>query len=254
MVLTVSQDQVEQMTIPKSILLHLFPGVLIVIFDILAAPFVEDLGFPTLLTLILADFFILIPVELAILLYMSKKENNNFNIKELIPYFEPLPPKKFIGLFVLTFVWAFLVNMLMFPVTAFLSENIFSWMPDVFFSNDPAILETLDFTQYSQTNLMIVLLLAILGIGIGVPIVEELYFRGYLMSRISRFSIWSSVITVALWALYHFWAPWSFLGYLLAFIPLAFVVLKTKNLYIAILGHMLANLMLVMSFVPLMLG
>ena len=101
---------------------------------------------------------------------------------------------------------------------------------------------------------MIVLILAIVGIGIGVPIVEELYFRGYLMSRISRFSTWASVITVALWALYHFWAPWSFLGYLLAFIPIAFVVLKTKNLYIAIIGHMLANLILVMSFVPLMLG
>ncbi|MHA1996408.1 MAG: CPBP family intramembrane glutamic endopeptidase [Candidatus Hodarchaeales archaeon] len=253
MVLAITKDQVEQMAIPKSIVLHLFPGIFIVIFDILAASFVEELGFPTLLTLILADLLILIPVELAILLYMSKKENDSFNIKQLIPYFEPLPLKNFIGFFLLTFVWAFLVNMLMFPVTAFLSENIFAWMPDVFFSNDQATLEALDFTQYSQTNLLIVLILAILGIGIGVPIVEELYFRGYLMSRISRYSAWTSVITVALWALYHFWAPWSFFAYLLAFIPVAFVVLKTKNLYIAILGHMIANLFLVISLVPLML-
>ena len=254
MVFTVSPDQAEQMSLPKSALLHLFPGVLIIIFDIIAAPFVEQLGFPLLLTLILADLIILIPVELAVLLYMSKKENNNFNLRELIPYFEPLPPKNFLGLLILTFIWAFLINMLMFPVSAFLSENIFVWMPEVFFSNDPAILEGMDFSQYPQTNLMIVLILAIAGIGIGVPIVEELYFRGYLMSRISRFGIWASVITVALWSLYHLWAPWSFFAYLLAFIPLAFVVLKTKNLYIAIVGHMLANLMLVMSFVPLMLG
>ena len=254
MVLTVSPDQVEQMSIPKSILLHLFPGVLIFIFDILAAPFVEQLGFPTILTLILANLVILIPVELAILLYMSKKENDNYNIKELIPYFEPLSLKNFIGLIILTFIWAFLVNMLMFPVTVFLSKNVFAWMPEVFFSNDPATLETMDFTQYSQINLIIVLILAFLGIGIGVPIVEELYFRGYLMSRVSRFSIWASVITVALWAFYHFWAPWSFLAYLLAFIPVAFVVLKTKNLYIAIIGHMVANLFLVISLVPLMLG
>ncbi|MHA2290507.1 MAG: CPBP family intramembrane glutamic endopeptidase [Promethearchaeota archaeon] len=226
---------------------------LILIFDILAAPFVEELGFPVLLTLILADFIILIPVELAVLLYMSQKENSNFKIKELIPYFEPLPLKNFIGYFLLIFVWAFLVNMVMFPVTTFLSENVFDWMPEVFFSNDPAILEAMDFTQYSQTNLLIVLLLAILGIGIGVPIVEELYFRGYLMSRISRFSVWASVITVALWALYHFWAPWSFFVYLFAFIPVAFVVLKTKNLYIAILGHIVANLFLVFSLAPLML-
>ena len=254
LVLTVTQDQVEQMSVPKTILFHLLPGVLVLMFDIIAAPFLEQLGFPLILTLILADLIILIPVELSILIYMSKKENNNFNLKELIPYFEPLSPKKFIGFFVLVFIWAFIINMLMVPVTAFLAENVFAWMPEVFFSSDQATLMTTDFTQYSQTSLMIVLILAIMGIGIGVPIVEELYFRGFLMSRISRYSVWTPVITVALWALYHFWAPWSFLAYLLAFIPIAFVVLKTKNLYIAIIGHMLANLMLVLSLVPLMLG
>ena len=79
MVLAITKDQVEQMAIPKSIVLHLFPGIFIVIFDILAAPFVEELGFPTLLTLILADLLILIPIELAILLYMSKRENKIFS-------------------------------------------------------------------------------------------------------------------------------------------------------------------------------
>jgi membrane protease YdiL (CAAX protease family) len=254
MVLTVTQDQVEQMFIPKSILFHLFPGLFVVLFDIAVAPIVEQLGFPLIFTLILANLLILIPVELTILLYMSKKENDNFNLKELIPYFEPLPLKKFLGLFCLIFIWAFLINMLMFPVTTFLSENVFAWMPEVFFSNEQATIMATDFSLYSQTNLMIVLILAILGIGIGVPIVEELYFRGFLMSRISRFSIWTPVISVGLWAFYHFWAPWSFLTYLLAFIPIAFVVLKAKNLYLSITGHILANLMLVMSLAPLMLG
>lgn len=254
MVLAVTQDQVEQMSVLKSILFHLIPGVLIIIFDIVAAPFVEQLGFPTIFTLILANLIILIPIELSILFYMSKKENNNYNLKELIPYFEPISPKKFIGFFALVFVWAFLVNMLMFPVTAYLSENVFAWMPEVFFSNELSTIMNTDFSVYSQSNLMVVIVFAILGIGIGVPVVEELYFRGYLMSRISRFSVWASVITVALWAFYHFWTPWSFLTYLLSFIPIAFVVLKAKNLYISIIGHILANLMLVISLVPLMLG
>ncbi|UCG01054.1 MAG: hypothetical protein JSW11_15730 [Candidatus Heimdallarchaeota archaeon] len=96
MVFTVTKDHIDQMTIGKSIFLHLFPILLILMFDILAAPIVEALGFPLLLTLILADLLILIPIELAILLYMSKKETNNFNIKGLIPYFKPLPPKTFL--------------------------------------------------------------------------------------------------------------------------------------------------------------
>lgn len=254
MALTIVPDQVEPMSVPKSILLHLFPGVLILVFNILLAPFVVQSGFPALLTLILADLIILVPVELGLLFYMSKKENNNYNLKELIPYFEPLSLKSYIGFIVVTFIWAFLINMLMFPVTSFLSENIFDWMPDVFFSTDPATLEIFDPTQYSQLNLLIVLILALIGTGIAVPIVEELYFRGYLMSRISRFAIWTPVINVALWSLYHFWSPWSFFAYLLGFIPVAFVVLKTKNVYISIIGHMIANLFLVISFVPLMLG
>ena len=102
--LKVNQDQVEQMTIQKSILFHLFPGVLVFIFDIIAAPIVEQLGFPILFTLILADLLILIPTELIILFYISKKENKNFNIKNLIPYFEPLPLKTFLGFLIIVFI------------------------------------------------------------------------------------------------------------------------------------------------------
>ena len=254
MALTITPDQVEPMSVPKSIILHLLPGILILIFNILLEPFVVQLGFPTILTLILVDLIILVPFELGFLLYISKKENSNYNLKELIPYFESVPAKSFIGFVIITFIWAFLVNMLMFPVTNFLSENIFSWMPEVFFSTDPIRLETFDPTQYNQLNLVIVLILALIGTGISVPIVEELYFRGYLMSRISRFVIWTPVINVALWSLYHFWSPWSFFAYLIGFIPVAYAVLKTKNVYISIIGHMIANLFLVISFISLMLG
>ena len=104
MALTITPDQVEPMSISKSILLHLFPGVLILIFNILLEPFVVQLGFPTILTLILVDLLILVPFELGFLFYMSKKENNNYNIKELVPYFESLPLKSYIVFVAITFI------------------------------------------------------------------------------------------------------------------------------------------------------
>jgi AcrR family transcriptional regulator len=40
-------------------------------------------------------------------------------------------------------------------------------------------------------------------------VVEELYFRGYLLPRISRFGGWAPVINCCLFALYHFWQPFN---------------------------------------------
>jgi hypothetical protein len=39
--------------------------------------------------------------------------------------------------------------------------------------------------------------------------VEEYYFRGYLLPRLSRFGSLAPVINVALFSLYHFFTPWQ---------------------------------------------
>jgi len=41
------------------------------------------------------------------------------------------------------------------------------------------------------------------------PLVEELYFRGYLLPRLHRFGIWAPLINISLFAAYHLWKPWT---------------------------------------------
>ena len=36
--------------------------------------------------------------------------------------------------------------------------------------------------------------------GIAVPVVEELYFRGFLLPRLSRLGIWAPILEMALFA------------------------------------------------------
>ena len=47
------------------------------------------------------------------------------------------------------------------------------------------------------------------------PIVEELYFRGYLLPRMEWMGRWAPLVNVSLFSLYHFWSPWQILGRIL---------------------------------------
>ena len=93
--------------------------------------------------------------------------------------------------------------------------------------------------------------------NIAVPIVEELYFRGYLLPRMARWGNWAPLINVVLFSLYHFWLPWETLNRIITLLPIVFVVQWKRNIYLSILVHCLLNtigsiglLALVLSLTP----
>ena len=64
-------------------------------------------------------------------------------------------------------------------------------------------------SDYSPWVLIPAAVLLVLINGIAGPIVEEMYFRGYLLPRLERFDKWAPLINLSLFSLYHFWAPWQ---------------------------------------------
>lgn len=72
------QDQIEKHLTTQSILLHLLPGILSTCVYLLARQPVANLGYPSVVPLILAFAVILIPVELGYLLYQGKKKWSNY--------------------------------------------------------------------------------------------------------------------------------------------------------------------------------
>ena len=62
----------EQHSILQTVILHLLPGVLVLLFYIIIAPIIVRLGFPSLFASILSFGFVLIPFELGYLLYQGK--------------------------------------------------------------------------------------------------------------------------------------------------------------------------------------
>ena len=73
------------------------------------------------------------------------------------------------------------------------------------------------------------------------PVVEELYFRGYLLPRTSRAGVWAPLVNAALFSLYHFWTPWSFLARIAGVTPFVYAVWRTENVYLGMVVHVLLN-------------
>ena len=239
-------EEIEQEPLIKVILLSLLPGVLYVILALLITPAILLLGFPSLFVLIIVDIVIIVFLEFLILMFIAKKKENKFSLKSVVPYTKKIPTLHFIGYLVILLVYGYLISMLLSPISLILKESLFSWMPEVFLT------ETIDPMSYSPTILLITAIFAFVIIGVAVPIVEELYFRGFLMSRISRLgTIRAPLMIVVLWSLYHFWAPWNLITFIVLYFPVAWVVMRKENVYFSIISHAFANIMLVLAVASL---
>ncbi len=81
---------------------------------------------------------------------------------------------------------------------------------------------------------------AVMNVFVG-PFVEELYFRGYLLPRMSQMGRRAPLVNSVLFSLYHFWSPWSLLTRVVGVTPLAYAVWWKRNIYLGMAVHMLLN-------------
>lgn len=82
------------------------------------------------------------------------------------------------------------------------------------------------------------------------PITEEL---GYLTSHYERQNSFTPIMITILFSLYHFWLPFNNIFRIAAFVPVAYVAYKKKNLYISILFHCLCNFSSTVGFILMVL-
>jgi uncharacterized protein len=229
--------------------LHLIPGALITAFFFLTAPTVMRAGYPPLLAILLAILFILIPFELGYLLYQGKKQNGRISLQGIVLFRDRLPVWQLALLVVGLLIWGALMFSLLPTVDAFFIRTLFTWFPSW---SLPA--NTLgDVSQYSKSALTITLLAGLALNGIAGPVVEELYFRGYLLPRIPSARWWAPLINVLLFSLYHFFSPWQNITRILALIPLIYAVAWKRNITISLLTHCLLNTLGMASALALLL-
>lgn len=227
-------DSLQKHTVPQSIALHVGPGILIALCYFLLAIPVSSAGFPTVAALILAAIIVLIPVELGIV-YWEKRRQAAKSFANVIMYQKKLPAVQIILFVLIVTLITGLIFKLLDPVGKFIDDLLFGFYTDAY---------RLDFGmsgEYSKTILIITYSVGFVVLAVIAPIVEEIYFRGYLLPRVPDLKGFSVLFHSFLFAVYHFWTPWMIITRTIGVFPLAFVVKKKENILIAMISHILIN-------------
>lgn len=227
--------QVEQITLKKQLWYHFYPGLIILIAYVLISKYLVDLGYPGLTALLFVELLILTPVGMGHLFWVGNKLNGKPSLKNIIPYSARLNWKQYLSWSLLGIVGCLLIYIPLYPVGLFLKEKLFFWLPEWYF--DPG---------FGSSSMELVAKVFFWGIfidGIIGPVVEELFFRGYLLPRMAYLKKWAPILNGVLFGLYHFWQPHNYLAIIAIGIVLSYIVWKKQNIYLGIIIHCTINIL-----------
>jgi membrane protease YdiL (CAAX protease family) len=239
---------VDQLPLSRLLVYFLVPGALVTAGYVVLAPFVETLGLPPIAALLIAIVVILIPIELGVLLRAG--QGHEHRIQSMVPYRCPMPLTSWLWLVPTLVIAAFVgfgISMAFEPAVI---DALFGWLPDWFVR--PIDVDRIG--DYSREAWIVTLAAyLVLNAFIG-PIVEELYFRGYLLPRMEWMGRWAPLVNVSLFSLYHFWSPWQIVGRILGFGPTVYAVRWKENVYLGMVVHCTLNTLGVVLISSLILG
>ncbi|WP_418280758.1 lysostaphin resistance A-like protein [Halorubrum sp. DTA98] len=248
---SIDSDGTPQHPLLISIFLHLFPGFVLIAFTFLAIPVVTSLGFPSIFALFIGIGLVIVPIELGVLFIHARSTTGSFRLDNTVLYRETLPLRKLLTWGAALAVW-FLVFFAISTVffDEWIAEMFFSWYPERFL--EFAAVE--DAGEPLTTSVLIVFLFfAFLLNGLVGPIVEEYYFRGYLLPRIGRYGRWAPLMNTILFSVYHFWTPWQNVGRIIGFYPIAWAARRFQSTRVAIVAHVTINLIGLLGMAALFL-
>jgi membrane protease YdiL (CAAX protease family) len=243
----------DQHSLLLSVTLHLVPGLLIMaVFFLVGAPLVKALEYPTYLAWVVSMIIALAPVELGLLLYLGWKKNGKISLRGVVQYMDK-PVKKLALSWIVTvlIIGLYIASVILTPIDTFIYKHFFSWIP---FAS--AIAGGSGYISgFARSTVIVTLAVCVVFQGIVLPVIEELYFRGYLLPRISRFGRMAPILNMLLFSLYHFWTPWQFISRVGFFLPTVWVMWRKKDLRISILVHCISNTLLTLvSLIAIIMG
>ena len=238
---------VEQHPLRTSVVLHLLPGILTAAAFYAIAPAVIRAGYPGIAAAVLVVGLLLVTAELGWLLREARRRTGSWAVTAVLP-FRPGPFTWRRSLLVVgLFAWGVTISLL--GIGGSIKDSFFSWMPGWALDPFSAGVAQSGGTAKVVTAVGYVLFLVVLG-----PLVEELYFRGYLLPRIGRFGAWAPLINVSLFALYHLWKPWDAVNLILVLAPMVYAVWRLEDVRIGIAVHIALNTLALLTVLPVLLA
>ncbi len=217
-----------------SIALHLVPGALIVAaYFLIGEPIVKAIGYPVFLAWAIALAVILAPVQFG-LLWLGRKRTGRYTLRGVLSYRDkPISRGKIIALIAGLIVWMTVVSLSLIPLDNLVFDKFFTWIP--FEGAGSSATTYLD--GYTQSQLVITMLICLPLTGFTLPLIEEYYFRGFLLPRISHLNWGAPVLNTVLFSVYHFWAPWAVLSKIIFMFPAVWLVWRKQDIRVSIGMH-----------------
>jgi len=235
------KDSITSFTWPTLLLLYLGPGVLLTSFYIVVAPLLLAGGLPPVWGLLIGALVVIVPIELAIVLLYSRQITGRAQLRPGVVYLDRLSSHQYLWLVPITILSAFVMPGLVVLLEPWLRSTFFAWLPSWFSAG------LSDFARYSPSIQVATVILWVVSVVIIGPLVEELYFRGFLLPRTAQGHWYAPLLNALLFALYHFWQPYAILTIALFALPLAYVVWWKRNIAVSILAHCSINLLAFLS-------
>jgi membrane protease YdiL (CAAX protease family) len=96
--------------------------------------------------------------------------------------------------------------------------------------------------------------LALVFNGFVGPTVEELYFRGLLLPRMSMCGKLAPLANAVLFSVYHFFSPWENLTRIVGVTPMIYSTRKNRDIRIGMITHCSLNTLSVISTMLILLA
>ncbi len=208
---------------------------------------------PSLDLFFIVAVLLLFPFELWIMLSANKKECGKKGLQIIFSEQEPMEWWKTVLYGIALFGFAGLMSVTIGPLEEFimkdLSNSLFSALPAYFDWTD------MDFMKQYPKGILLLTCGLYLVLNVFVcPIIEEIYFRGYLTSRLKNWGLLAPILVSVAFSLYHWWLPFNNLFRISIFCVASVVAYKKKNIYITILFHCCCNLLSTIDFITMLLG
>ena len=221
-----------------TLLLHLGPGVLFVVAALPLARLAAERGLPPAFGLQAAALLVLVQVQLGTISLAARLSAGSWQLRGALRYTTRLPRRQLLLLGTATLVWAGIMFALVGPSAEMIRSSLFAWWPSEL---DYAVHLT-DPNAYPQQMLIAAWVSGLIATTIIVPVVEELYFRSFLLPRLEHLGALAPLVNTVLFAAYHVWSPWQVPTRIVASLPLFYATWRTRSVTLAIVVHVALNL------------
>ncbi|MER7557684.1 CPBP family intramembrane glutamic endopeptidase [Nocardioides sp. NPDC126508] len=242
----------ERHSLPLSVALHLVPGALIVAaYVFVAAPLVRAIDYPIFLAWAIALILVLTPILLG-LLWLGRQRNGRYSLRGVVGYLDkPISRGRITALIAGLIVWMTVVSLALSPLDTVIYDTFFTWV-----SYEGAGASGTTYLEgYAHSRVVVTMVLCLPLTGFTLPLIEELYFRGFLLPRISHLGWGAPVLNTVLFSVYHFWTPWAVLSRIIFMFPAVWLVWRKQDIRVSIGMHPgTALLMATVGTVALLLG